>query len=71
MAANVSLIYAVKNKEGSMEDLLKAVLEQTRQPDEVIIVDGGSTDRTVDIIRPHIDRGAPYCLMMEYGANIV
>jgi glycosyltransferase involved in cell wall biosynthesis len=47
---NVSLICTVKNEEETILDWLKSLEKQTRLPDEVIIVDGGSTDRTVELI---------------------
>jgi glycosyltransferase involved in cell wall biosynthesis len=46
----VTLITTVKNEESSIEKFLYSVNSQTRKPDEVVIVDGGSTDKTVSII---------------------
>jgi cellulose synthase/poly-beta-1,6-N-acetylglucosamine synthase-like glycosyltransferase len=48
---NVSLICTVKNEEETILDWLKSLKRQTRLPDEVIIVDGGSTDKTVELIK--------------------
>ncbi len=42
--AKVSVICTVINEINTLPDLLKAISQQTRQPDETIIVDGGSTD---------------------------
>ena len=42
---------------------------QTRQPDEIVIVDGGSRDDTVAIIRSYEDR-LPLRLLVEAGCNI-
>ncbi|RLG16029.1 glycosyltransferase, partial [Nanoarchaeota archaeon] len=42
----VSLICTVLNEEDTIEDLLKSIIKQTRRPDEFVIVDGGSKDKT-------------------------
>ena len=47
----VSLITTVLNEEGSIGSFLESVSKQTRVPDEIVIVDGGSTDSTVGKIK--------------------
>lgn len=65
----LSLITTVKNEADSMERLLESLLAQSRKPDEVIIVDGGSTDRTVEVIRPYQGK-LPLKLIIGEGFNI-
>lgn len=47
----ISLAITVFNEEKTIEELLKSILSQTKKPDEVIIVDGNSTDRTFEKIK--------------------
>ena len=47
----VSVCLTVFNEEKSIKKLLESLLSQTRKPDEIVIVDGDSTDKTVEIIR--------------------
>lgn len=47
----ISLVVPVRNEEESLARLVSSVRAQTRQPDEVLLVDGGSTDRTVELAR--------------------
>ena len=47
----ISLVVTVKNEEKSILALLKSIERQTQKPDEVIIVDGVSNDKTVKIIK--------------------
>jgi len=42
-----ALIVTVLNEAGTIDDLLESVCRQTRAPDEVVVVDGGSTDGTL------------------------
>lgn len=46
----ITLIVSVLNEEQTIQLLLKAIHKQTRLPDELIIVDGGSQDRTITLI---------------------
>jgi glycosyltransferase involved in cell wall biosynthesis len=62
----VSLISTVKDAAAHIEEFLVSVASQTRAPDEVIIVDGGSTDGTADLLRS----AAAITLVEERGANI-
>jgi glycosyltransferase involved in cell wall biosynthesis len=43
----VSLVIPVRDEAATVETLLQSIVRQTRPPDEVVIVDGGSTDDTV------------------------
>ncbi|MBC7812473.1 MAG: glycosyltransferase, partial [Burkholderiales bacterium] len=43
----ISLISTVLNEGESIRPLMESLTRQTRQPDEVVIVDGGSADNTV------------------------
>jgi len=45
----VSLVIPMRNEEQSIGRLLNSIKGQILQPDEVILVDGGSTDRTVEL----------------------
>ena len=62
----VTLIATVKDAGAFVGEFLDSVEAQTRAPDEVVIVDGGSTDGTVEILRSH----PSVTLLEEPGANI-
>ena len=47
----VSLVIPVYNESKSIEAVISSILKQTRMPDEIIFVDGGSTDNTVQLIK--------------------
>ncbi len=65
----LSLICTVKNEAESIADLLDSMLAQSRQPDEIIVNDCGSTDATAAIVQSYIERGAPIRLV-HGGFNI-
>ena len=46
----ISVIIPTYNEEKNISKLLYSLLNQSHKPDEIIISDGGSTDKTVDII---------------------
>lgn len=52
----ISVVTVVYNGERHIDQAIRSVLSQTYDNVEYIIVDGGSTDRTLDIIRGHEDR---------------
>jgi len=47
----VALIVTVRNEEASIDALLDSLLAGTRAPDEIVVADGGSSDRTVERLR--------------------
>jgi len=55
-----SLCMTVRNEQGSIETLMDSLLNQSRTPDEVFVVDGGSSDRTLQLLQvyhvryPHV-----------------
>lgn len=61
----VSLITPVLDEAGTLEELIAAVRAQTRRPDEWIVVDGGSADRSVEILA-----AAGGCRVLEVRGNI-
>jgi len=49
----ISVIVTCHNAEDTIADALTSVARQTRPPDEVIVVDDGSTDDSLDVIERH------------------
>lgn len=70
----ISLITTVKNEENSIEAFLESILQQTRLPNEFIIVDGGSVDRTVEILKEFVPlfkrKNIVYKIIVQKDANI-
>jgi len=66
----VSVIATVLNEEASVGELVESLLSQTRRPDEIVVVDGGSADRTLEVLRGYVRNGAPLRLLAAPGANI-
>ncbi len=65
----VSVICTVLNEGDAIRRLLDSLVAQTCPADEIVIVDGGSRDNTVAVIREYIDR-LPLKVLVEPGANI-
>jgi glycosyltransferase involved in cell wall biosynthesis len=66
----VSVTCTLKDEEKSIKELIGSILSQSKLPDKIVIVDGGSTDRTVEIINSYIKSGAPINLIIKEGVNI-
>ncbi len=65
----ITLIATVLNEGESMHRLMRSLVAQTRLPEEIVIVDGGSRDETVSIIQSYADR-LPLRVLVEQGCNI-
>ena len=67
----VSVVATVLNEGASVERLLASLGAQSRQPDEVVVVDGGSTDGTLGILEDWVESGRlPLRVLEAPGANI-
>ena len=62
----VSVLMPVYNGEQYIAEAIESVLQQTFRSFELIIINDGSTDRTVDVIRKYSD---PRIRLVEMGAN--
>ena len=66
----VSLCLTVLNEADNLDALFASVVAQTRLPDEIVVVDGGSVDGTVAVVERWLARGVPIVLVTVPGANI-
>jgi glycosyltransferase involved in cell wall biosynthesis len=64
-----SLICTVLNEEKTVHNLLDSIDKQSRKPDEIVIVDGGSRDDTVKILK-EFSKKFPLKIIVAKGANI-
>lgn len=65
----ITLIATVLNEGDNIQRLMDTIQQQTLQPDEIIIVDGGSRDQTVEILRRY-EHILPLRILIEPGCNI-
>lgn len=56
----VSLVVPMRDEEATIRRLIDSIRRQTRPPDEVVLVDGGSTDGTVELARALIGGDARF-----------
>ncbi|GAB5493682.1 MAG: glycosyltransferase [Phototrophicaceae bacterium] len=66
---SITLISTVLNEGDNIHHMLSGLLKQTRQADEIVIVDGGSRDNTVVIIESYSER-LPLKVIVSEGSNI-
>ena len=52
-----TIIATVRNEAGTIREFVDSLLEQTRKPDEILIVDGESNDGTLEILEDYAARG--------------
>jgi len=67
--SDVSVVVTVKNEASAIHGLLESLRSQTIPPSEVVIVDGGSADGTVQRIESYRPR-LPIKLLIREGTNI-
>ena len=65
----ISLIATVLNEGDNIHQVFDSIKRQTRQPDEIVIVDGGSRDDTLAIMQRYAE-GLPLRLFVDEGCNI-
>lgn len=66
----ISFITTVFNEEKTIQDFLNSTVQQTTKPDEIIIVDAGSTDKTKEIIKK-FKTTIPLRLFIKHGNRSV
>ena len=66
----VSLIVTVRDDRPGFAELLDAIAEQDELPDEVVVVDGGSTDGTLDELTAREGALPPIRVFVAPGSNI-
>lgn len=65
----IALIATIFNEEDTIQQVLESIAKQTHPPDEIVLVDGGSSDSTIAIIESFAAT-LPIKLLVEHGCNI-
>lgn len=63
----ISVVTAVYNNRASVAAALDSVFAQTHDDVELIVIDGGSTDGTIEVLRPYIDKLAILVSEPDHG----
>ena len=66
---NISICITVLNEEESIGKLLDSLLVQSKKASEIAIVDGGSSDKTVEIIRHYQKKHSFIRLIIEKSSR--
>ena len=68
----ISLISTVYNEASNIEEFLVSIASMTKRPDEVILVDGGSSDGTYEFLQEYAASAPPFgvSVLREQGCNI-
>jgi glycosyltransferase involved in cell wall biosynthesis len=69
MAPSVSAIITTYNYAHFIASAVESVLQQTRRPDEIVVIDDGSTDETANIVARYADAGVRYVFQPNAGAG--
>lgn len=64
----VSVVVPVRNEADGLDELLDSLEGQTRPPDEVVVVDAGSTDGTLEMLHRRAEHMATLRVLSEPGA---
>jgi glycosyltransferase involved in cell wall biosynthesis len=66
----ISLVMPLYNKEEHVKRALDSVLNQTRAPDEIIVVDDGSTDKGAEVVKSYHDKRIKLIEQKNSGVSI-
>ena len=64
----VTVVVPARDEESNIQRVIAALLHQTYQPAEIIVADGGSKDRTRDVVKQFSARGEPVRLVEDKDA---
>jgi glycosyltransferase involved in cell wall biosynthesis len=62
---DVSIVITVFNEGKTIASLLDSLVNQTLKPDQIMVIDGGSTDNTAEIVRHYEKKYRPVKLFVE------
>src|SRR5438094_1927496 len=69
MQPHVSAIITTYNYAQFIDGAIECALQQTRRPDEIVVVDDGSTDETAEIVARYSAEGVRYVYKENGGAG--
>jgi glycosyltransferase involved in cell wall biosynthesis len=69
-SGGISVVVTVRDEREELDQLMQALETQTRAPDEVVVVDGGSVEATKVLLDRWRERGLPLRLLEAEGTNI-
>lgn len=64
---NISIISTVKNESNTLKPFLNSLLRQNCSFDEIIVVDGGSNDGTLEILKEYSQTNRKIKFLKKYG----
>ena len=67
----ITVLMPVRNGEKYIKDAINSVLRQTLTDFELLIIDDGSTDRTVEIIQGYTDQRIRFNCMRSLSVCII
>lgn len=68
--SRIAVVTTVLNEREGIRELLDGFLAQSRRPDEIIVVDGGSSDGTLDTLHQYAAVHAELRIIVSPGVNI-